>query len=352
MKLTEAQIAHLVLSFQEGTISSAEKELLDAYIALNPQLAEEFIEFPKLSVSLNDVYSGPNLSYQALENIEVYRTEKGHPFDKISIGSLEGLLSKEEQQHEKNLRSNPRYQAHKTSIAQTKLIADLQILFPNQNRLFKEANMHSLPLKKYLYWTSAAAAAFFTALLLIDLFYSNPTLNKSSIQHAQKRKIILTDKNVTNIKNQEFRQSSLRPSIPFSTPIDAPELEDCILQEEPPSSSLSALNSTIQSSITNVSNMIVESTEENSLPTQSKLVQFGPVHKEPITMKAFLIQKTNERLFGEAQPTQEQRFVAMARYANQSIGLPLKYTIEDGVSSEKILIQLGPISIERSRSKK
>ena len=74
--------------------------------------------------------------------------------------------------------------------------------------------------------------------------------------------------------------------------------------------------------------------------------------KEPITVKAFLLQKTNEKLFGTATPSTDMRYETMARYASETIGLPVRYAVEEGSSRDKVVFQLGPISIERTRSKK
>ena len=46
------------------------------------------------------------------------------------------------------------------------------------------------------------------------------------------------------------------------------------------------------------------------------------------------------------------RYETMARYASETIGLPVRYAVEEGSSRDKVVFQLGPISIERTRSKK
>lgn len=179
-----------------------------------------------------------------------------------------------------------------------------------------------------------------------------PTSAKSDVMHAQKRKTISTDKNLINTKNQEFKPSSSGSSMLVSAPIEAPDKEDCILQEEPPSTAFYAFNSAIEASNVHTSNVAQTPIEENTAPMQSALAQAGSNSKEPITMKAFLIQKTNERLFGVAQPTPQQRYETVARYANQSIGVPVKYAVKETEGTEKIVFQLGPISVERNRAKK
>lgn len=350
MRLTEIQLAHLALSYQDNSLSAAEKELLEAYLAQHPEFEEELELAPKLTSE--DLYKGPKLDYPSLEGLNIYQDEQAHPFEKLAIGSLEGLLSKEEITIEEGFLDQVIYQDIKNKIELTKLIADEQISFPNQDILFKDSKIRPLSLQRYIYWMSAAAAVFFAALLLNNSFSTKNSSVKGNVMHAHKRKIISTDKNLTNSKIQEFKPSSSGPYAPLSAPIEAPDLKDCILQDESPSTSLYAFNSATEASNTHASNEVETLIEENTAPTQSVLAQEGTYRKEPITMKAFLIQKTNERLFGVAQPTPEQRYETMARYANQSIGVPVKYAVKEAEGTEKIVFQLGPISVERNRVKK
>jgi hypothetical protein len=350
MRLTEIQLAHLALAYQDNSLTTAEKELLEVYLAQHPEFEEELQFAPKLTS--DDLYIGPKLDYPSLEGLSIYQDEEAHPFEKLAIGSFEGLLSKEEITIEEGFLDQLIYQDTKKKIELTKLITNEQIIFPRHDILFKDSKIRSLSLQKYLYWTSAAAAVFFAAFLLNNSFSTKPTSAKSDVMHAQKRKTISTDKNLANTKNQKIKPSSSGPSILVSVPIEAPDLEESILQEEPPSTAFYAFNSAIEASNNNALNVAQTPIEENTALTQSALVQEGTNRKEPITMKAFLIQKTNERLFGVAQPTPQQRYETVARYANQSIGVPVKYAVKETEGAEKIVFQLGPISVERNRAKK
>ncbi len=355
MKLTETQIAYLVLSFHDGTLSAAEKEILDAYIVLNPQLAEELNESPKLSDSLEEVYNGPNLSYPALESLEVYPSEKGHPFDKIAIGSLEGLLSKKEQHLEKQLRLNPFYKAHKTSIAKTQLIADLQILFPNHELLYKSLILKPNYFKKYVYALSAVAALLVLILLM--------NFNRTPVQNTN-----LTNKPLTAKLNGLSKKSSTSKTQINSVNVSAENLQ---IQVD---KSMALIHVEAQKKILNMDpiELVAQlpknefSIHENANPSNSEILTqennispkmlhaMNPISKssEPITVKTFFIKKANQRLFGTPQPSTDVRYQTMARYANQTMGIDVKYDVEPGQNADKIFFQLGPLSIERSRSKK
>ena len=66
----------------------------------------------------------------------------------------------------------------------------------------------------------------------------------------------------------------------------------------------------------------------------------------------FLFQKPNEKLFGTAAPTTDLKLETFARYASQTVGIPVQYRVEEMTDSDKIVFQLGRFSVERNRSKK
>jgi hypothetical protein len=78
----------------------------------------------------------------------------------------------------------------------------------------------------------------------------------------------------------------------------------------------------------------------------------SPFEKSTITMKAFLLQKTNEKLFGTAAPSTDLKLETFARYASQTVGIPVQYRVEEMTNSDKIVFQLGRFSVERNRAKK
>jgi hypothetical protein len=84
------------------------------------------------------------------------------------------------------------------------------------------------------------------------------------------------------------------------------------------------------------------------------LAQSSPsaFQKEPVTMKAFLLQKTNERIFGTAAPSTDLKFETLARYASESVGIPVRYEVKEAQNRDKLVFQLGPITIEKTRTKK
>ena len=76
MNLTEAQLAHLILAFHEGTLSADERQQLDNHILEHPEISEDLEPHPILSLS-NESYNGPSLVRSQLENLEVYQILRG-----------------------------------------------------------------------------------------------------------------------------------------------------------------------------------------------------------------------------------------------------------------------------------
>jgi hypothetical protein len=354
MNLTEAQLAHLILAFHEGTLSVEEQQLLRSAILDNPEIATDLEFNPTLTIS-NETYNGPSLVRSQLENLEVYQSEEGHPYDKLAIGFFEGVLSKEEEVYEAQLTHDEVYQDFKKRVQQTQLFADEQISFPNQELLFKEVPIRVFSFKKYVYPMSAAAAIFI-AVILVNQNGSAP----AAIKPIQKG--VASKKSVVQQPNGKNMATTLKPtqlkntyqSVTHAHEVVSLEPRDCIipLQEQAifpevyaqnglenrPNHELSTPNPTLETNWANV-----EQQAQNSSSAFAK---------EPITVKAFLMQKTNEKLFGTAAPTNDLRLETLARYASQTVGIPVQYRVEEMTDSDKIVFQLGRFSVERSRAKK
>jgi hypothetical protein len=354
MNLTEAQLAHLILAFHEGTLSVEEQQLLQSAMLTNPEIATDLESIPTLTIS-NETYNGPALVRSQLENLEVYQSEEGHPYDKLAIGFFEGVLSKEEEVYEAQLTHDEVYQDFKKRVQLTQLFADEQISFPNQELLFKEAPIRVFSFKKYVYPMSAAAAIFI-AVILVNQNGSAP----AAIKPIQKG--VASKKSVVQQPNGKNMATTLKPaqlkntyqSVTQSHEVVSQEPRDCIipLQEQAifpevyaqnglkngPNHELSSPNPTQETNWANV-----EQQAQNSSSAFAK---------EPITVKAFLMQKTNEKLFGTAAPTTDLRLETFARYASQTVGIPVQYRVEEMSDSDKIVFQLGRFSVERSRAKK
>jgi hypothetical protein len=354
MNLTEAQLAHLILAFHEGSLTTEEKQQLEIYLLDHPDLAADLELLPVLSFT-NDTYNGPSLVRSQLENLEVYQSEEGHPYDKLAIGSLEGLLLKEEEIIEAELTQDEVYLGFKKRVQQTQLIPNEQITFPNYDLLLKEAPFRVFSFKKYVYPLSAAAAIL-VAVLLVNQNASAPAIlkpiqkgvasKKSVVQQSNDNNMALTSKpsplknayqSVTN-KQVEVSQEPRDCIIPLQKPAIIPELYAQNVIEHDPTHALSDPNSTAQ-----------QPWSTTEAQAQNNPSAFA---KEPITIKAFLLQKTNEKLFGTAAPTTDLKLETFARYASQTVGIPVQYRVEEMTDSDKIVFQFGRFSLERNRAKK
>lgn len=354
MKPTEAQIAHLVLAFHEGSLSVAEQQLLQSAMLDNPEIAADLEFAPTLPMS-NETYNGPSLVRSQLENLEVYQSEEGHPYDKLAIGSLEGMLSKEEEIFEAELTHDEVYLGFKKRVQLTQLLADEQIFFPHQELLLKEAPIRVFSFKKYVYPISAAAAIL-VAVLLVNQNASAPAAIKPIQKGVASKKSVVQPTNGQNmattlkpapLKNKYQAVTHIHETVPENSrdcilPLpDEPIVQEQYAQnviENDPTYALSAPNSPAQQPWS--------TTEPQAQNSPSAFA------KEPITVKAFLLQKTNEKLFGTAAPSTDLKLETFARYASQTVGIPVQYRVEEMTDSDKIVFQLGRFSVERNRAKK
>lgn len=351
MKPNEAYIAHLILAFQDGTITSSEKAQLDALILAYPEYAQDLAGI-QLPINTDVAYSGPSLAYPQFEKLTVYATEDGHPYEKLAIAQLEGLLTNEEALLDKSLAQDQLYHDIKQKYVQTILNPDESIVYPIPNNLIKKAPVRRLTFKKIAVTMSSAAAI----LLAVFIMNRNPSeiathnSGKPNSNKANQTPVKLaTPTQLPSIKSKSRQQALLQPQQTIE-----PEKRDCIVAvQDPKVNDLQYVYSKPEVCSKNKEyDQDLSTTSENSVlpaPNQTPLPTF---RKEPITVKAFLIQKTNERLFGTPAPTADLRYETMARYASQTIGLPVRYEVESGAAADKIIFQLGPISIERSRTKK
>lgn len=353
MKLTETQLAHLILAFHEGTLSADEKQQLDNHMLEHPEISEDLEQHLTLPLS-NASYNGPSLVRSQLENLAVYQSEEGHPYDKLAIGSLEGLLSNEEDMLEEQLMHDEVYLDFKKRLQQTKLIPNKNIVYPFQGQLLKEAPVRAFSFKKYVYPMSAAAVLI--AVMLVNQNASTPAdvkpiqkrmaSKKSVVQQTNGKNMATTFKpstskntfqSVTHIQ-EEVSQEPRDGIMPFQDQAILPQVYAQNIIENGPNHALSVPSSTTEQSWSNA-----------ELQAQNNPSAFT---KEPITVKAFLLQKTNEKLFGTAAPTTDLKLETFARYASQTVGIPVQYRVEEMTDSDKIVFQLGRFSIERNRVKK
>lgn len=350
MNLTEAQIAHLILAFHEGTLSNAEKAQLDALVQENPAFALDLEAFPTL-ISPSIQIDSTAFTHPLLEDLAIYKNEEGHPLEKLVVGSLEGELNAQEQKVAQAYAADAHYQNLQKQFAHTKLLPDQAIHYPDVDKLLKNAPIRSLNWKPFATIASSAAA------LILAVFFigqANTHQDPIHVKTRQQARVVPTKKSTQvqsipiqhlPVEQLHFDQVAMHPHVFGEPPRDCivpilyPELE---VQPEIQVAQLSSSNVALP---------------EVTTPAQISSMQFAQsspstFHKEPITMKAFLMQKTNEKLFGTTAPTTDLKFETLARYASESVGIPVRYEVEEAQNSDKLVFQLGPITIEKTRTKK
>ena len=363
MKLTEVQIADLILAYHDGTLSKEQTALLNNFLAENPDFQLDLED----AITLNPepiTYSGPSLLKSNLENIATYASEEGHPYEKLAIGNLEGILSPNEALLLKELGQDTNYQKVAAQIQYTQLQPDLNITYPRIETLLKEAPIRQIQFKNVVATISASAAAILLTLFLIGQEHDQPGLiQKKTFAKANIKSNKKAINNHSESAPSELLASNINPQIALHPQlVDLPP-RDCIVEEIIPSAQenpeIFVAQNVNQAALANNNNQTSlgllhsdQNTNPNVLEQGNGPVVKSALAKEPVTVKTFLLQKTNERLFGTTTPTADLRYETMARYASETIGIPVRYNVEEGSATDKIVFQLGPISFERSRTKK
>lgn len=361
MKLTEEQLATLVLAYHEGELTPEQQAQLDAYLVVNPDFQSELHDVIYLNPEQQN-YSGPSLLKIEFEKITTYNSEEGHPYEKLAIGQVENLLTTAEEKIEASLQNDPRFGKIKHQIQQTILKPDLQITYPRTNQLLKEIPVRKLNYKMLYFAASSAAALILTFFIYNQQSAPYPTrmlAHKNNLKKSPNKKMDLERANrqdlflvqqasaqtynddLQNLKQSDFVLTHIHEGPQALTTIENPYENTANIDF--------AIVDPIEYEITNPKNqnqIFPQPTQSQGLPASKAFT------KEPVTVKTFLLQKTNERIFGTATPSTDLRYETMARYASETIGLPVKYAVEEGNQHDKIVFQLGPISIERTRNKK
>lgn len=353
MKPTEAQLAHLILAFHEGTLSAVEKTQLNALVLKNPEFAFD-LEANPILISTSIQIDSTLFSHPLLEDLEIYKNEEGHPFEKLAIGSLENQLSAQEQAIEQAYFQNPSYQKVKKQLTYTQLQPDGQITFLNQQSLLKAAPIRSFNWKFYAMVGSSAAAVLLAVTMIGQ---SNSDGNNGQTKPRQQARLV-RGKNTLNKKEKPIltpvQAASQERRVVIVPCVDGEIPRDCImpLQVEPVFSEVYAQNG-IENDPNHESNTPNPTFEGNWSNAETKVQNSSSAFaKEPITVKAFLLQKTNEKLFGTAAPSIDLKLETFARYASQTVGIPVQYRVEEMTDSDKVVFQLGRFTMERNRVKK
>ena len=362
MKLTEVQIADLILAYHDGTLSKEQTALLNDFLAENPDFQLD-LEDPIALIPEPLSYSGPSLLKSNLENIATYASEEGHPYEKLAIGNLEGILSPNEALLLKELGQDTNYQKVATQIQHTQLKPDLNITYPRIETLLKEAPIRQIQFKNVVATISASAAAILLTIFLIGQENDQPgSIQKKTFAKANIKSNKKAINNHSESAPSQLLASNTNPQIAVHPQlVDLPP-RDCIVQEIIPSAQenpeIIVAQNVNQTALANNNQTSLgllhsdQSTNPNVPEQGNRQVVKSALAKEPVTVKTFLLQKTNERLFGTTSPTADLRYETMARYASETIGIPVRYDVEEGSATDKIVFQLGPISFERSRAKK
>ena len=352
MKNTEAHIAHLLLSYHEGTLSSSEKLELEALLLQNPELSQDLEDYPYL-VAPQTTFNHEHLLRAELENLTIYDGEEGHPYEKLAIGKLEELLTKADRQIEASLQDNQAYIQVKKSVQLTQLVPDKAQVFPDHKLLFHAAPIYRLNWKPFALIGSSAAAVLL-AVFMMGQAHTN--VNSNQTKSRQQARVVSIKKSTQSQKTplksplvESFHsdQVAIHPHVVGEPP------RDCIVPLLIPSLEVPQEINMAQVPIGSSSNG-----EDAPIQNQSDVAAVPAIHrgaafdKAPVTIKSFLLQKTNEKLFGTAAPSTDLKFETLARYASESVGIPVRYQVEEAQNQDKLVFQLGPITIEKTRSRK
>lgn len=177
MEVTRDNYELVFIDFFDGNLNEAEVSALQLFLAENPDLREEFDTLQHGSFSLEKDDIGVDVKASLKRGGWICEAE----IENILVADLENDLSEE---HSKELslylKDKPEFEFKKVQLAQTKLNADLSIVFPQKSALKKKGRVISL----YTYFSVSAAAVFG----LVLMFNNGKDNIQPAIHHAVQAK--------------------------------------------------------------------------------------------------------------------------------------------------------------------
>src|SRR3954462_4230719 len=155
----------------EGTLDATELVMLQTYLTTNPEFLKEFNQFKKTKLQAD-----PALIFENKNELKQIPQQ-----EHALIASIEGLLNKQEQtQLKQELAKSAELKKTYLYYQQTKIIADLSIVF-NDKQALKRKERKVVPL---FYYISSAAAAI---AIIIGLFFMLKPAARIKVQMAQQK---------------------------------------------------------------------------------------------------------------------------------------------------------------------
>jgi len=167
------------LDYREGRITATRKSELMVFLEENPDLQQEFYEFEIIKLPEDDALILSDKS-ALKKDILPYKNIESDNFEEKIIASIEGDLRQEEENElHQFLKLNPKSDKQKKLFKQTKLEADLTIVYENKQAL-KKSPVLIFRRKAIFYFSSAAA--------IILLFFGIQYLTSTSFNRGSKLK--------------------------------------------------------------------------------------------------------------------------------------------------------------------
>lgn len=344
--INEHNIEAFLLDYAEGRLSAEQVTALMVYLAQHPewQLLDELPSLrPETAESVDFSFLKKNNVFVPSE----LTLENEHPYDLMAVAAVENLLTSDEKvKLNREVKQNPSFEKQLSTYQSTVLKSELEVVFPNP-KVLKHKGGRTIPLT-LIGLSSAAAIAFF---IWIKTQPSAPNfIGKKPIEKEQND--TLNTRPNTRPKTQEtpdFVAKDLTKKSPIKF-IPEQKQENEILPipniAETPTPKIDLLpeNDAQKEDLA----LQPEQTPENVQLPSANNSDYAAL--PTLTPKEFFVRKSNEFIFGNPAPSDEEKLSSFSKAVASTTGMDFEVRRSQKGSASTFFLKLGFFSIERKKS--
>jgi hypothetical protein len=335
--INEKNIEAFLLDYAEGILSDELTIELFAFLAKHPEwdLFEELPKFEFESPRFGGFDSLKKKNYFIPKSL---RIEGEHPEDLMAVAAIENLLSPQELRKMEDLIGiSPNYKKTLSDYQSTIFESDNSIEFKFKSRLKRRSN-----LKLVTWFSGVSVAASITLFLWLKTERVNSykvahnrnhySLNESRFIQAKSKKS--TEQKLSNTFEREILETDttlLLSSNEFNTDekiefVTAIDVFDDLGEVE------------------KRKNELKEPTKYNNV--QDKMAS-DLVQNSELSAREFIVNKTNEFLFGNSSPTLDQKYDVLSKTVSAAVGRDFEIRKANKTNQRYFFFRFGFFSIER-----
>jgi hypothetical protein len=347
--ISKENIEAYLLDFQEGNLSQFEiKELMD-FVALYPEYKYD-LELESLPIDLSIQFPDKaGLKKELAIKPEVFSSLNENETELFIVAKIENELNEAEELHfNRVLQADKNFEAQFKAYSKTIIPVDNSLIFENKEQLKRAVILAPIfSFRRVISYAAAASVLLFAGYLF---FKTSPKVEEEK-KSAGKEKIKNEKQSTPN--SVEEKQESIQFANDFNTTIKSkinsndslPKTNNSVVPQKPILVA-QEVDSTKLTSENNYQDVTIVSPIEVN-PIQETIQ--NPA-QETLTVKSYLLQKVNQILFGNSNPSDEEKYASFSQKVSTATGISFDFKRRKSRSNKEFHLKIGKFSIERKKS--